>query len=147
MLIGIDGRMTAELLYCLASLGHGDEIAVVDANFPSHSTAASTHFGRTIELPGMPATEAVELITKLMPLDDFVPDCALRMQADGKPDEMTDVHKEVFAVLEKVKPVKAGLGSIERQDFYARARKAYAIIRTGENRAYGCFILRMGVVF
>lgn len=147
MLIGIDGRFTAELLHCLASLGHGDEIIIADANFPSHSTAVETNWGEAIELPGMSATEAIELITKLMPLDDFVPECALRMEEDGKPGELTDVHKDVFAVLEKVKPAKAGLGSIERQDFYARAKNAFAVIRTGENRAYGCFILRMGVVF
>ena len=147
MLIGIDRRFTAELLHCLASLGHGDEIIVADANFPSHSTALETAFGKPIELPGMSATEAIELITQLMPLDDFVPLCALRMEEDGKPDQLTDVHKDVFAQLEKVKPEKARLGSIERQDFYARAKKAYAVIRTGEQRAYGCFILRMGVVF
>ena len=147
MLIGIDRRFTAELLHCLASLGHGDEIAVVDSNFPSHSTAAETAFGTAIELPGMSATEAIDLITQLMPLDDFVPECAVRMQQDGKPDELTDVHEEIFALLEKVKPENAGLGSIERQDFYARAKKAFAVIRTGENRAYGCFILRTGVVF
>ena len=147
MLIGIDPRFTAELLHCLASLGHGDEIVIADSNFPSHSTALETDFGTPIELPGMMASEAVELITQLMPLDDFVPECALRMQVDGDPDTLTEAHKDVFAVLEKVKPAKAGLGSIERQDFYARAKRAYAVIRTGENRAYGCFILRTGVVF
>ena len=147
MLIGIDKRFTAELLYCLASLGHGDEIVVVDANFPAHSTAEETDFGRVIELPGMSATEAIGLITKLMPLDDFVPECALRMQEDGKPDVLTNVHEEVFALIETVKSEKAGLGSIERQDFYKRAKNAYAVIRTGEQRPYGCFILRMGVVF
>ena len=62
-----------KLLHCLASLGHGDEIIVADANFPSHSTALETAFGKPIELPGMSATEAIELITQLMPLDDFVP--------------------------------------------------------------------------
>ena len=147
MLIGIDRRFSAELLHCLASLGHGDEIVIADANFPSHSTAAETMWGELIELPGMSATEAVELITQLMPLDGFVPHCALRMEEDGKPDELTEVHKDVFAALEKVKPEDAGLGSIERQDFYARAKQAFAVIRTGESRAYGCFILRMGVVF
>ncbi len=147
MLIGLDRRFTAELLHCLALLGHGDEIIVADSNFPSHSIAENSVFGRAVELPGMTATEAIELITQLMPLDDFVPHCALRMEQDGHPDLMTDVHKEVFAVLEKVKPEKAGLGSIERQDFYARAKKSFAVVRTGEKRAYGCFILRMGVVF
>ena len=69
------------------------------------------------------------------------------MQQDGKPDELTDVHEDVFALLEKVKPEDAGLGSIARQDFHDRARKAFAVIRTGDSRTYGCFILGTGVVF
>lgn len=147
MLKGLDKRFTAELLHCLALLGHGDEIVIADANFPAHATAAETTFGAVIELPGFSAPAAIELITQLLPLDAFTPECALRMEIDGKPDEVSEVHAEAFAVLEKVKPEQAGLGSIERQDFYARAKTAFAVIRTGETRPYGCFLLRTGVVF
>ncbi|SKA29369.1 RbsD/FucU family protein [Consotaella salsifontis] len=147
MLIGIDARMTPDLIYCLAAMGHGDEIAVVDANFPAHSTAAHTAFGETIQLAGLSAAEAVSLISGLMPLDAFVDHCAVRMEVDGKADEMNEVHKDVFTVLEAAKPAEAGLGSIERQDFYSRANRCFAIVQTGERRAYGCFILRKGVVF
>ena len=36
--------------------------------------------------------------------------------------------------------------SIERFAFYDVARKAYAVIQTGERRFYGCFMLRKGVI-
>jgi L-fucose mutarotase/ribose pyranase (RbsD/FucU family) len=35
MLWGIDPLLDADLLYALRRMGHGDEIAIVDANFPS----------------------------------------------------------------------------------------------------------------
>ena len=37
MLKGIPAFMDAELLWVLAAMGHGDELVVVDRNFPSHS--------------------------------------------------------------------------------------------------------------
>ena len=38
------------------------------------------------------------------------------------------------------------LGKIERFDFYEQAKKAYAVIATGEERIYGNFILVKGCV-
>ncbi len=147
MLHGIDARMTPDLMTCLMQMGHGDELVVVDANFPAASTAASTIWGEVIHMPAMMLPEAIGLITALMPLDGFTDDCAWRMQVDDAPDEMGDVHTQTFEVLAAAKPDKSGLGSIERQDFYARANNAFAVVATSEQRPYGCFILRKGVVF
>ena len=38
------------------------------------------------------------------------------------------------------------MGHLERQAFYARAREAYAIVRTGELRPYGNVLLVKGTV-
>lgn len=147
MLIGIDAKMTPELLYALALMGHGDEIVIADANFPAASMAASCTIDAPINLPGLDAPAAARLITSLLPIDAFVDFGALRMEIDGAPDEIGEVHAEVWAVLEAAKPAEAALGSIERQDFYARAKAAFAVVHTGEARPFGCFILRKGVVF
>ena len=147
MLIGIDARLTPELLYTLARMGHGDEIVVADANFPAAATARHCRVSRPLALAGVAAPEAVGLICSLMPIDAFVPQGALRMEIDGAPDETGEVHAEAWAVLEAAKPAEAGLGSLLRQDFYARARAAFAVVQTSEPRPYGCFILRKGVVF
>ena len=40
MLLGIDPRVPPRLLDCLMRMGHGDEIVIADANFPSASVAA-----------------------------------------------------------------------------------------------------------
>lgn len=147
MLTGIDPRLTPELLYALALMGHGDEIVIADANFPAASTAAHCVMSEPLCLPGLNATEAIRLITALMPIDAFVEHGALRMEIDDAPDQVNQAHQEVWAVLDEVKPADAGLGSIERQDFYTRAKTAFAVVQTTEARAYGCFILRKGVIF
>lgn len=147
MLMGIDPRIPPKLLYVLAQMGHGDEIVVVDANYPAASSAACCVHKDVIDMPGVDATACVELITSLMPLDGFVDYGALRMQIDNAPDEMGEVHNDVCAVIDRSLPDGGAQGSIERQDFYRRARAAFAVVHTGETRAFGCFILRKGVVF
>lgn len=59
MLLGIDPRVTPELLSCLAYMGHGDEIAVVDSNFPAASTARTCTLTDTIRYPGHRAAKAL----------------------------------------------------------------------------------------
>ncbi|TLP48264.1 MULTISPECIES: RbsD/FucU family protein [Cohaesibacter] len=147
MLIGIDGRMTPELLHCLARMGHGDEIVVADANFPANSTAEHCNVKEAIQLPGLDAPATIELITQLMPLEGFADYSALRMEIDGEPETLGEVHSEGFAVMESRLPETGSLSSLERQDFYVQAKRAFAVVRTTEARPFGCFILRKGVVF
>ncbi len=146
MLNGIDARVTPELMDCLMRMGHGDELVVADANFPATTHAASTLYGDVIQLPGFTAPEAISLITTLLPLDPFFNTCALRMEIDGEPDRLGEVHRESFDIIEAVMPEGAATGSIERQDFYARASQAFGVVATTEARPFGCFILRKGVI-
>lgn len=147
MLKNIDPRITPELMDCLIRLGHGDEIVIADRNYPAASTAAHCIMPDVIRLPGMSATQAVELITQLMPIDNFHDYGALRMEVANAPDKIETVHEDVFAALDLVKPEGAHLKSIERQAFYAHAQNAFAVIACSEDRPFGCFILRMGVIF
>jgi L-fucose mutarotase len=147
MLKGIDPRMPADLLDVLMRMGHGDELAVVDANFPSHSTASKTVHGKVIELPGCPAPEAIALICHLMPLDPFVQPGALWMEHDGQGDQPDEVHTLAITEMKKGMPEGGSIGSIERQAFYGRARACFALVRCTERRPFGCFILRKGVIF
>ncbi len=147
MLIGIDARMTPELVYVLARMGHGDELVLADANYPSVSTARHCVVTEPVMLTGLGAAEAADLITSVMPLDGFTDYAALRMEVDGRPDDLNDVHREVWDVLTPRLPDGARLASIERQAFYAHARSAFAVVHCSEPRAFGCFILRKGVVF
>ena len=147
MLNGIDKRMSPALLHCLARMGHGDEIVIADANFPTDSTAHTCVIPQPLDMTGLDAPATISLITSLMPLDGFTDYSALRMEIDDQPDEMGDVHREAWAVLKPHLPEGGALSSIERQDFYHQASQSFAVVRTSDTRPYGCFILRKGVVF
>lgn len=147
MLIGIDPQIPPELMDCLMRMGHGDEIAVVDANYPAATSAAGTVTGAVIRLQGCSTPGAISLITALMPLDGFTDACGLRMQVDDEPENIIDVHREGIDIIETAMPEGAAVGSIERQDFYRRAATCFAVVATTEARGYGCFILRKGVIF
>ena len=147
MLFKIDSNCSPELLYCLAQMGHGDELVIADRNFPATSTALQTCFQKVIPMPGFSALAAIETITSLLPLDGFVDHAAVRMEIDGAPEEMNETHTAVFSFLKTVIPKGASLGHISRLEFYGRARRAYAVVSTSEVIPYGCYILRKGVIF
>ena len=146
MLWGIDPLLDADLLYALRRMGHGDEIAVVDMNFPAASVAASTITGKPLLMAGVSAARAVEAVLSVMPLDTFVPDPAGRMQVVGDPQAVPPVQREVQQALDKAADKHVPLVGIERFEFYERARNAFVILVAGERRFYGCFIFKKGVV-
>jgi L-fucose mutarotase len=142
MLKNIDPLLSPRLLAVLRQMGHGDEIAIVDANFPSVS-----HARRLVRLDGVPATRVLDAVLSVMPLDDFVPAAAFRMEVVGDRNAEMPVYAEFRTSLARFETgMAAQLGGLERHAFYARAKSAYAIIATGETRLYGNIILVKGVV-
>lgn len=141
MLRNIPPILSPDLLHILRAMGHGDDIAIVDANFPAESMAQ-----RCVRLDGIPATEALEAILSLMPLDTFVPDPAHTMQVVGDPDAVPEIVEEFQAIVDRIADHPARISGIERFAFYERARAAYAIVQTGETRLYGNIILKKGVI-
>jgi L-fucose mutarotase len=132
---------TPDLLYMLASMGHGDDLAIVDAHFPADSMAQ-----RLIRLDGANATDTLRACLELIPLDTFVPDPALRMQVVDNPEEVPPIQYEFQKIVNEVEGREVPLKPIERFGFYERAKAAYAIILTGELRTYGCILVKKGVV-
>jgi L-fucose mutarotase len=146
MLWGIDPLLDADLLYALRRMGHGDEIAVVDSNFPAASTAASTVTGQPILMAGVSAARAVEAILSVMPLDSFVPDPAMRIEVTGDPNAVPPVQREVQQAVDNATGKHLALAGVERFAFYERASQAFAIVATGERRHWGCFLFKKGVL-
>jgi L-fucose mutarotase len=132
---------TPELLHVLASMGHGDEIALVDAHFPAVSMAR-----RLVRLDGADLPQALDACLQLMPLDSFVTDPALRMEMAHAPAEVPPVQAACQPIMDRWEGKPTALTGIERFAFYERAQHAYAIVATGELRTYGCLLLKKGVV-
>lgn len=140
MLKGIDPALGPELLAILRAMGHGDEIVIADSNFPS-----STHAKRLVRADGISATRIAKAIAAIMPIDDFVPKAAFRMAVTGKPDEVPPIIGE-FATILRDAGYKGSIEAIERFAFYDRAKEAYAIVATGEQRIWANLILKKGIV-
>ena len=146
MLKNLDNRLNAEVLYALRAMGHGDTLVIAYTNFPSDSIARQTVLGELLRMDNLTCAEVVEAVLSVLPLDTFVDDFAGRMEVVGAPDKIEPVQAEVQAKINAAEGRVREMISIERFDFYDRAREAYAVIQTGERRFYGCFIFRKGVI-
>ena len=147
MLKGLDPLLGPELLWVLAAMGHGDELVVVDRNFPAQSVAMETPSGKLITLGGMDAPTSIGGILELMPLDSFVDAPLAWMDPVDQPGAILSVHADVLAACNKAEGREVRHRVIERHQFYAAAKKCFAVVQNSENRPYGCFILKKGVVF
>lgn len=142
MLKTLNALHTPDLLHALASMGHGDEIAVVDANFP-----ATTLARRLVRLDGVSLLDALDACLQLLPLDTFVDHPVARMMQVHAPSELPEVQKECQQIINQAEGRKIEMAGISREAFYERAKAAYAVLATGEPRGYGCLLLKKGVIF
>ncbi len=146
MLKNLDPLLSPELLYVLAAMGHGDEVAVVDANFPADSVARRTGYGRLVTVAAASMPEAVRAILSLLPLDDFVDHPVHRMAVGATPDELPPVQREVQAVIDSAAGRSWPMGALERFTFYEAARGAYAVVLTGERRYFANVLIKKGAI-
>ena len=139
MLKGIPSILSPELLKILMEMGHGDEIIIADGNFP-----AASHAQRLVRCDGHGVPEVLEAVLKLLPLDQYVEKpVALMDVVPGDPivPVIWDQYKAEIA-----KHGDVNIEYMERFAFYERAKKAYAIVATGESAQYANVILKKGVV-
>lgn len=146
MLIGIDPVLSADLLWVLAAMGHGDDLALVDANHPAEKIARATVSGRLIRLPGLTMDRAARAILSVLPIDDFTDDPVRRMEVVGDPVIVPAVQQEVQREIDHAAGRLLPLSGIERFAFYEAAKQAFAVVQVGDARPYGCFLLRKGVI-
>lgn len=141
---GISPLISPELLFVISKMGHGDEIVFADANFPSHSTAKRAG-SELISADGISSVAAlIEAVCKLFPLDTFVA-APVAMMAPV-PGDTTDVEPIVAEYATAVGTTSDKVELVERFAFYARAERAYAVVKTAEPRKYANVILKKGII-
>ena len=140
MLKGIDPLLSPDLLRVLRAMGHGDEIAIVDGNYP-----AEAHAARLVRMDGHDVTAVADAVLSVMPLDDMVPHAAFRPGIAGDPDRREPVFDALEAVVARHEPGVAVV-PLQGDAFYDRVRAAFALVATGERRLYGNLVLRKGVI-
>ena len=139
MLKGISPHLSPELLKTLHEMGHGDELLLADAHFPGHTLGR-----RLLRADGLTISQMLDAILPLFELDsDAEP--LIMMQPDSGDALDPTVEADFLRAIHKHAPASLVPVLIGRQAFYDRADSAYAILMTGELRAYGNLIIKKGV--
>lgn len=138
MLKNIPQIIPPDLLKILAEMGHGDEIVIADGNFPSANMGQ-----RVVYMLGNGGCDVLNAVLELLPLDIYEKPIYLMEKVPGD-DVKTPIWDEYKAIAKN--HTSEEFGFIERFAFYERAKKAYAVIATGESALYGCIILKKGVI-
>jgi L-fucose mutarotase len=141
MLKGIHPLLSADLLHAMASMGHGDELAIVDANFPAISVGR-----RVVTIHGADSTALLDAVLTVFPVDTFVSPAVFTMQVVGDAAAVPEPVAEFARTLRAHGLTEHKFEALERHAFYARARNAFVVARTGELRPYGNVLLVKGVV-
>lgn len=142
MLKHIHPLFSADLLYCLQSMGHGDTLAIVDANFPAASNSQFKH----IPMLGVNCSQILEAILKHVPLDAFTP-APIRIMAQDNSEQPTDAASDFIKTVKQSEESEYNHIFLERNEFYKKSRECQLIISTNDLRPYACVILQKGVIF
>jgi len=140
MLKGIDPILGPELLAILRGMGHGDEIALVDGNYP-----AVSHAKRLIRADGVDLVPLLKAVLSVLPLDDDVDRPVTRTYNAGSSDQSDAIHAKIDGVLLnnlKADQIELTQGPV----FYERVQKCHAVVATSEPSLFANIILRKGVI-
>jgi L-fucose mutarotase len=141
MLKGISPLMSPELLATLYRMGHGDEIVLADAHFPGYSINAHVICAEGLRIPDL-----LDAILPLFSLDTYVQSPLIMMEAVTGDTLDPKVEAAYREVIEQHVQDSPSIERMERFVFYERAKKAFAIIITGETAKYGNVILKKSIV-
>ena len=139
MLKNIPKIVSPQLLKVLCEMGHGDEIVIADGNFP-----AETFGQRVIRADGLGGEEMLDAVLSLIPLDTYATENFMLMETVAG-DPTPTIWEKYYAIAQKHDD-NMRASNIERFAFYERAKKAYAVIATGEGAVYANIILKKGVI-
>lgn len=140
MLIGIPPILGPDLLYTLRSMGHGDEIALVDGNYP-----AQDHARRLVRADGHGIMPLLIAILQVMPLDKSVPQAAFRAALNNDARQAGPFHLDVDATIARLAPGFT-VTALDGEALYPRIRAAHTIVATSEAAFFANVILRKGTV-
>ncbi len=143
MLKNISPIISPILLKVLCEMGHGDEIVIADGGFPAESIGKNN---MVIRADGIEVTELLEAILPLFPLDQYDSENFILMNVVPGDNVNPTIWSEYATILKQYEP-EAVMTKIERNAYYERAKKAYAIIATGEMAQYANIILKKGVCY
>ena len=140
MLIGLPAILGPDLLYTLRAMGHGDEIALVDGNYPAQNDAR-----RLVRADGHGILALLDAILQVLPLDRATPHAIFRASLDNDPAQSADIHEKIEATC-RIRAPGHTVHPLSGDDLYPRIRGAHTIVATSEPAFFANVILRKGVI-
>jgi len=138
MLIGLPPLLGPDLLFALRAMGHGDEIALVDGNYP-----AQDHARRLVRADGHGVMAVLEAILQVLPIETTGEGGVFRASQNNDSAQVGTVHASIDAVC-----AARGLAitPLSGAQLYPRIRAAHTIVATSEMALFANVILRKGVI-
>lgn len=140
MLIGIPSLLGPDFLATLRAMGHGDELAIVDGNYP-----ALDHARRLVRADGHGVLAVVEAVLTVMPLDRAVSAALFRASLNNDPAQAGEIHRQIDSLFAQMAPGMTVI-PLAGEALYPRIRGAHAVVATSETALFANVILRKGVV-
>lgn len=140
MLKGLNPVLSPALLSTLRAMGHGDEIALVDGNYPGEE-----HARRLVRADGLTVAQVLDAVLSVLPIDRAVDQAIFRAVVPDHPDRPDPVHQDMIDICRRWEPDRPVI-PLAPEQFYARVRTTHTIVQTSEPALYGNIILRKGVI-
>ena len=137
MLNKINPILGPDMLAILRAMGHGDQLAIVDGNYP-----AATHAGRLIRADGIKIIPILDGILDILPIENK-PDAIVRAVNASTPEIADSIHEKIAEVCAKF---GHNVIPLAPDAFYNRVRSSFAVVATSEPELYANVILTKGVV-
>ena len=138
MLLGVPPVLGPDLLFALRSMGHGDEIAIVDGNYP-----AQDHARRLVRADGHGVLTMLTAILQVLPIDADVPPGIFRAALNNDPAQAGAIHAAIDQFCaQHGHQTKALTGA----ELYPRIKAAHTIVATSDTALFANVILRKGVI-
>ena len=140
MLIGLNPILGPDLLHALRSMGHGDEIAIVDGNYP-----ADSHSKNLLRADGLGLLPVLDAILSVTPLDTESQSPVLRTCNYYTPDIPDPIHRDIDATLRLHYP-DIHIPTDDGSTIYDRIKLCHTIVATSEPALYANVVIKKGVV-
>lgn len=141
MIRKIPSLLSSDLVKMIMDMGHGDEIAIVDRNFPAHSICKNV-----INMPSVSVADMLKALIEVFPLDQSTDYNVIMMAVrEGKVENSRDKNR-YQKIIDKSIDTKKEISELSRFDFYDRAKQSYVIVSTGDNLGFANIIIKKGVL-
>ncbi|MDR1408960.1 MAG: fucose isomerase [Oscillospiraceae bacterium] len=139
MLKNVTPLLSPELLKVLSEMGCGDEIVLADGNFPSAAVAR-----RLIRADSANVNALLDAVLSVIPLDTNA-EGPLALMGNAPAQSEPPIWNRLRYLVERHEGERK-FQVLERDAFVERAKRAYAIIATGDRELCASIILRKGLV-